>query len=432
MEPGLYLTFFTAGEPYEKDLPEIGPFDNLVVRQGSLVADRRSVSHPGDIGGRRWIEAELELQRALGNEPGGVRRPDLRIAAPQGVYLRFDSFGSPTGGDPVPELGPYAVVVVSRRQVEADRDVLASRPETAKDRSWVLTAGGGSALAGIVRPDIAFRTRSTNYHPGIHPARLMVRPAERSVRPTPSPRLAVPPTPVEVTPPASRVVPDLVPDAAQTQSARSTPPPAIDDRDSDDSVITPLRARFGGSLRTTDTPTPTRTSRDELSRAPARRWARFLVLGVLVTGLALVGAIALRGALSNTSGNAVGIGKPVTGTQWDYTVATVSRVPQVSAASARGVYLIVFVTATNRGGDRAALAPTSFRLIDSRGVQYSPLSESDPVYRSDSNPGSPLTWATSYAVGQTVSTPLVFDVDPTLRGLQLMILEVPTVRVRLD
>lgn len=456
MEPGLYVTFFTAGEPPANDLPAVGPFDYLVVREGALVADRRSVSHAGDFGGGRWIEAELELQRALGHEPGGVRRPDLRIAAPQGVYLRFGSLENAAGEGPLPELGPYAVVVVTRHGVEADGEALASRSST-KERSWVVLRAGGRALVGVVRPDIAFRTRSTNYHPRIHPARLMVRPeaapvppaapartavppSERKPEPVPSPARVAPRTTPAVTPPSAPVVvrpaAPVVAPAAPTRTA-SAPSPAqrpesVDDPSLAGDFAESLRARLGGALRD-DQGTTQAVTADELSRRSARRWAVFVLVGAMFLGLGAFAALSLRDTLSSsTSASVVGIGKPVRGTQFDYMVASVSRTPNVSGARARGVYLIVFVTATNRGSDRATLSTTAFRLIDSGGAQYPPLSESDPVFKSDSNPGSPLVWVTSYPLGQAVSTPVIFDVDATLRGVQLMILEVPSVRVRLD
>jgi hypothetical protein len=200
-----------------------------------------------------------------------------------------------------------------------------------------------------------------------------------------------------------------------------------------DDALSPLRARMGGALRTEPGATQAIVTTEELSRRSARRWAGFVLVGAMVIAIGAFGALSIRGSLTNTSSaSVVGIGKAVKGTQFDYTVATVSRAPDVAAARAQGVYVIVFVTATNRGTDGATLAPTAFRLVDSGGTQYPPLSESDPVYQSAGNPGSPLTWMTSYGVGQPVSTPVIFDVAPTLRGLQLMILEVPTVRVRLD
>lgn len=493
MEPGLYVTFFTAGEPSADELPAVGPFDHLVVRPGALVADRRSVSQSGDFGGFRWIEAELELQRALGHEPGGVRRPDLRITAPQGVYLRFASLEGAEDEEPVPELGPYAVIVVTRHGVEADGDAIASRSST-KDRAWVILRGGGRAVVGIIRPDIAFRTRSTNYHPRIHQARLVVpplptppgpvvavrpsvpttspksdpiRPPDRVVPPTPAaarpePAVAPPPAPLirppvpVVTPPAAPMIrppaPQVTPRApAPPAEAPSAPTPrasaptptsatasspqrnAIDDRALLDEAA-PLRARLGGSLRTDVGPTQPVLGPQELSRRTARRWAGFVLVGALVLGLGAFGAITLRGALTpGTPGtNAVGIGKAVKGTQFDYTVATASRTTSVGSARAQGTFLIVFVTLTYRGSDRGTLSPTAFRLVDGGGAQYGALSESDPVYQNAGNPGSPLVWLTTYPAGQAVSTPVVFDVDATLRGAQLMILEVPTVRVRLD
>jgi hypothetical protein len=463
VETGLYVTFFTAGEPSESELPAVGPFNCLVVRQGALVADRRSVSQAGDFGGGRWIEAELELQRALGQEPGGARRPDMRIAAPAGVYLRFASFENAAGDEPLPELGPYTIVVVTRHGVEADGEALASRSAT-RDRSWVVLRAGGRALVGAVRPDIAFRTRSTNYHPRIHPARLVAQPSAAGVRPAPPPERLVPPAAPVIKPPAVPVVtrvdapvirspaePVIRPPAASvfTPSAAlaftpPAPPPtastptrsqqsdSVEDRPLTDEAFSPLRARLGGALRTDFGAEQTAVSTEELSRRSARRWAGFVLVGAMVLALGAFGALAIRGSLSNTSANVVGIGKAIKGAQFDYMVVSVSRAPDVSAARAQGVYVIVFVTATNRSSGPATLSPTNFRLIDGGGAQYPPLSESDLVYQSANNPGSPLVWMTSYAVGQAVSTPVIFDVDATLRGVQLMILEVPSVRVRLD
>ena len=79
MEPGLYVTFFTQGTSFENDLPPVGPLEHLVIVDRRIVADRKSVHHTDRSGGgNRWIQAELELQRAMGNEPGGARHPDGR------------------------------------------------------------------------------------------------------------------------------------------------------------------------------------------------------------------------------------------------------------------------------------------------------------------------------------------------------------------
>jgi len=152
VEPGLYVTFFTAGEPLADELPAVGPFDHLVVRPGALVADRRSVSQSGDFGGFRWIEAELELQRALGNEPGGVRRPDLRIAAPQGVYMRFASLESAAGI--IGSTAPGTYTLVPRRR--------ASRSIGDPGATYAATSAISSGVSALAIGDITALTRTSD------------------------------------------------------------------------------------------------------------------------------------------------------------------------------------------------------------------------------------------------------------------------------
>src|SRR3989475_9838549 len=172
------------------ELPPVGPLEHVVVRGQSLMADRKDGGADLFGSGERWIEAEHELRRATGVEPGGTKRPELRIAGPEGVYLRFVSLGEAADHDAVPELGPYAVVVIGRRGVEADGDQLATRTGT-NQNLWELTGVGGSAFIGVIRPDIAFRTRSTTYHPEIKPFRAGAKPAPS--RPTTPSRPAAAP-----------------------------------------------------------------------------------------------------------------------------------------------------------------------------------------------------------------------------------------------
>src|SRR5438093_1105749 len=166
MEPGLYLTFFAEGETLDQELPPVGPLEHVVIRARQIVADRAKVHRSaGPAAGGRSNEAELELQRALGSEPGGARRPHLRIAALGGVYLRFASFGDPAEQRPLPELGPYRVVVLGPRGVEADGELLAA-PSGRTSARWELT-GRAAKHGKEFMPDIAFRTRLTSYHAGL-------------------------------------------------------------------------------------------------------------------------------------------------------------------------------------------------------------------------------------------------------------------------
>src|SRR5439155_18637496 len=86
VEPGLYVTFFNEGEAFDRELPPVGPLEHVVVRDQMLLADRKDGETDPFVLGGRWVEAERELRRATGQEPGGTTRPDLRIGAPEGVY----------------------------------------------------------------------------------------------------------------------------------------------------------------------------------------------------------------------------------------------------------------------------------------------------------------------------------------------------------
>ena len=409
MEPGLYLTFFSEGEPFAEELPPVGPLEHVVVRDGSLVADRKDGQEPDPFGGGiRWMEAETELRRATGKEPGGVQRSDLRIAAPEGVYLRFVAFGDAAEHDSIPELGPYAVVVVGKRGVEADGDPLATRSGS-NGNHWELTGVGGSAFVGVVRPDIAFRTRSTTYHPEINQFRTGATP-----RPTPTPA----PAPQAVPPPPSPPIAPRVVD----------PPRAVED-----AGLT-LRDRIGSEPSTARTGYMTAAQDDEREWGGAAWRLRFLIIGALVVLLAVFSVPSIRSALTGGGPTTatVGVGTAINSPEFTYNVGSVRRVSRIGASQPRGTYLVVQVGVTNRGRAGVQLEPSNFTLAAPSGEQYAPSSVTSGVYSGDSNPDSAYIWPAEFPVGRQVVVPLIFDVNPSVSGTQLVIFDVPTTRVRLE
>jgi hypothetical protein len=400
VEPGLYLTFFSEGEPFDRELPPVGPLEHVVVRDRKLVADRKDgETDPFGVGGR-WVEAEREFRRATGQEPGGATRPDLRIGAPEGVYVRFVSFGDDAKHDPMPELGPYAVVVVGRRGVEADGDPLATRAG-ASQTQWVLTGVGGGAFVGVVRPDIAFRTRSTGYHPEVTPFRRETRPAVPPSRPAPPP-----PTPVRAAEPARPTRPPEDPGPTlrdRIGSERPTYRPAALDADS---------REWGGAL-----------------------WQlRYLIIGALVVLIVIFSVPSIRALTtgSSTSAAVVGVGTSLTAPSWTYNVGNVRRVATIGASKARGTYIVVQVAATNRGPASAQLQPSNFSLATASGEQYAAQPPTSGVYSSALNAESPYMWPTNFPAGRAVVVPLIFEVNPSVTGTQLVIFDVPATRVRLE
>src|SRR5438309_4175321 len=154
-ETGVYLQFYDEGESVEKELPPLGPFELLIIRHNRIIGDREQVEHDmmglGSV--ERWLEAELELRRALGDEPGGVRRSHIRIRAPRGdIIVRFYDYGGDEAPK-VPELGPFYALTIGRREVRADDKLIAIR---ATDMSpWTLTDAVRPGVAGINKADFS-------------------------------------------------------------------------------------------------------------------------------------------------------------------------------------------------------------------------------------------------------------------------------------
>lgn len=491
MEAGLHLTFFEPGESVDRELPPVGPLDHLVVGARRLVAERSAVHQMQDIDVAidRWLEAELELQRALGEEPGGTKRSELRVTARDGVYLRFAVLGDARERDLCPELGPFAVVVVGRRGVEGDGQLLATRAAS-ELAPWEMTSHAGADAAGRHKPDIAFRASGGTYHPEIVPlpVRADAARAERHVRadtaipapPTPPPPAGAlepreplfrDPAPFVV--PSPRTSPPAAPAFVAPPSAAEPPapePPALTasdvalieriERERNEEL---LRARLQEEERRrlgvdeADDPASTWAMRyrPQPANAPAAAtmasrseldwrgliWRmRFALIGVLLLAAGAYGFFSLRNGtpVSVASGGqqsfqTVGIAQKVSGTRWDYVVNGVQRVPTAGTSRARGTYYVVRIGVTNRGTEGAQLSPSEFTLVDASGTVYSAAGLSSGAYYGPDNTSSQFVWPQSFAVGKTASIAVIFDVDPALgRGNQLAIAELPRTRVNLD
>ncbi len=299
----------------------------------------------------------------------------------------------------MPELGPYAVVVIGPRGVEADGDALATRTGSSQ-RQWELTGVGGSAFVGVIRPDIALRTRSTAYHPEIKPFRPGGPPVASASQP------------------AAQVSPDRT--AATPQSARPPEDPALT-----------LRDRIGS-----ERPTYAAAALD----ADAREWGgaawqlRYFIIGALIVLIAAFSVPSIRSLVTGGSPTSatVGIGTSLNAPSWTYNVGSVRRVATIGTSKARGTYLVIQVAATNRGSAGAQLQPSNFSLAAGSGEEYAAQPATSSVYSSALNPDSSYIWPTDFPVGRPVVVPLIFEVNSSVTGTQLVILDVPATRVRLE
>jgi uncharacterized protein DUF4352 len=489
MESGLYVTFFNRDEAHDRELPPVGPLDRVVLRHKQLVAERSTVQQAQELGVAidRWLEAELELQRATGEEPGGTKRPDLRVAARDGVFVRFAVFGEARERDLVPEVGPFAVVVVGPRTVEGDGQLLATRAAS-ELAAWEITNGVSNEHSGLHKPDVAFRATSGVFHESIAVASAarapLVEPPRRAepafvppprIEPemVPPPRIQAPPvereplfkpreaeplfkpreerpsfTPPSFTPPAEepsaltaqdleliqRIERDRAEDTlrarVQEEERRRL---GVDETTDDEATTWAMRYRpqaAGGEGETSGEGAP----------AGSLLWRmRFVLIGILLVSVGLYTFTAVRtGTAAGVNSvqqqfNTVGVGTKVTGTRWEWVVNGVQRASDAGTAHAAGVFYIVRVGATNKGTDGAQLSPSEFTLIDANGIEHAASSLGSGVYQGQGNPGSPNVWPQGFAVGKTTNFNVVFDIDPALgRGMKLGVTDLPKTRIALD
>ncbi len=449
--PGLHLTFFDDGESFDQEPPPVGPLDDVVVRHRQVIAERRSLHQPEELGVPigRWLEAELELQRATGQEPGGLRRANIRVSAPEGVYLRFVSFADPRELYPAPELGPFAVVAIGRRTVEADGVVLARRSAT-EMASWELTAAVGAEFPGIHKFDIAFRSAKSSYHPNV----ASRGGTHRAYAPTlDEPRPPAPAAEHARAPRTSANAATAEPETALTQGDRRLIARIEEQRAADIMRVRAIedeRRRLGTYHRVHAAAAGRRSARDQPLASPTDPGAaaeaapmldvrellwrlRFLIIGALLVAATGSMVLYLRdGPLGGgTSVATVSLNEGVTGERFDYQVSGAERAAAAGAARPRGTYLVLQIVLTDRADPETLASPSQFTLVDSKGNRYGAEPLTSPVYTAPDRP-TPYSWPQAFPKRVPVRAPVIFDVDPAAKGLQLVIDEVLGARVRLD
>jgi len=486
-DTGVYVEFFDEGEPADKQLPPLGPFEQLIVRHNQIIGDREHVEHDAqDMMGvdsvERWLEAELELRRALGDEPGGAHRAHMRIRAPRGdIIVRFYDYA---GDEPpkVPELGPFYSLTVGKREVRADDKLLAIRSTGMS--AWTLTDAVRPGVAGINKADFSVFSLSAR-DPRVVAARQFAAPAQplivapASAQPTAEPpqaeALTADPPPAE--PPYAGPQPDFVERRRiQREIYVSRPDPQRDEaltpadvnlilrvdklkqqelaeqlmierlrREQHVSPETALHPEAAPSVPMRFQPPVKERAAAQAAAAeaeadegsPTERVLRLLWTGRLfiVSALVIIAAVSAYGYLqprATASGEPppltfVALGQKVTTPAWTYTVVSVERPVRIGTTPAsKGGYLIVHVTVSRKDADARLVDPSDFTLIDETGAGSFAFAAASDIYA----PSTGVTWATRYALNASVQDHLVFDVNPTARGL-LVLIKPANVEVRL-
>jgi hypothetical protein len=460
-ETGVYLQFFDEGESFDAELPPIGPFELLIIRHNRIIGDREHVEHDmlGAGSVERWLEAELELRRALGDEPGGVKRAHMRIRAPRGdIIVRFYDYAGDEAPK-VPELGPFYAITVGKREVRADDKLLAIRSTDMS--AWTLTDAVRPGIAGINKADFSVFSLSARdpRAPSAPPAPVAAAPvAPRAAAPAPAPVAPVHAGPAKefverrtvqreiyVARPDPRQDETLTPadvnlilrvDKLKQQELAEQ---LMIERLRKEQHVSPETAlhaealasvpmRFQPPVKEREAAEAAAAEEEEAEVPLTERILGMLWAGRLfiVTGLLIIAAISAYGYLKPRAlaGNApppltfAAMGEKITTAGWQYTIVSVERPIRVGPTPAStGGYLVVHVTVSRKDPDAPPPDPGDFVLIDPSGARTLAFATTSNVY----GPSTGINWPTRYALNAFVQDPLVFDASPSARGLVLLI-----------
>jgi hypothetical protein len=131
----------------------IGPFDEIVLRSARAIGERagfgRVIALRSAAGS--WRDAETSSSQSDRTDDGGG---DLRISAgAESVAVRFAD-DEVAGQVAVPELGPFALILVGTHELRGDDQTLAVR--VSRSSPWQLTDRAGASFQGATKDAVAF------------------------------------------------------------------------------------------------------------------------------------------------------------------------------------------------------------------------------------------------------------------------------------
>jgi hypothetical protein len=178
---GVYLAFDGGPDASGPDGAGIGPYDEIVLRGARAVGERDGFGKVIALrsGAGSWRDAESSSSQSESVETG---RGDLRISATGGkVLLRFAD--DEVAGQPaVPDLGPFAAVVVGTHEVRGDSETLAVR--VSRISPWQLTDRAGAGFQGAMKEALVFATTA---RASSQPRQIAATKEARPAQPEPTP-----------------------------------------------------------------------------------------------------------------------------------------------------------------------------------------------------------------------------------------------------
>jgi hypothetical protein len=186
MAAGVYLAFDGGPDASGPGGGGIGPYDEIVLRGARAVGERDGL---GKVIALRsaagsWRDAESS---SSGSDQVETGRGDLRISGGHGeVLVRFSS-DEVAGHTAVPDLGPFAAVVVGTHEVRGDEETLAVR--VSRVSPWQLTDRAGAGFQGAMKEALVFVAKGRSA--SSQPRQIAATPEPRAPQPAPAPAPAV-------------------------------------------------------------------------------------------------------------------------------------------------------------------------------------------------------------------------------------------------
>jgi hypothetical protein len=178
---GIYLAFEGGPDSTRADEAGLGPYEEIVLRGARAVGERdglgKVIALRSSAGS--WRDAESsssESDHVAGSD-------DVRVTAVGcDVLVRFAD-DDVAGQTAVPDLGPFARVVIGTHEVRGDGETLAVR--VSRISPWQLTDKAGAPFQGAIREALVFVTGESKPQPAASPGAEPTA-SESAPQPTPA------------------------------------------------------------------------------------------------------------------------------------------------------------------------------------------------------------------------------------------------------
>ncbi len=178
---GVYLAFDGGPDGSRAGDAGIGPYDEIVLRGARAVGERGGFGKVIALRSAAGSWRDAESSSSGSDQPGETGRGDLRVSAGgAGIVVRF-SDDEVVGQVPVPDLGPFAQVLVGTHELRGDEETLAVR--VSRISPWQLTDRAGASFQGAIREALFFV--ATGHSAVVHPRQAAMTSEPARSRPEP-------------------------------------------------------------------------------------------------------------------------------------------------------------------------------------------------------------------------------------------------------